>query len=62
MKKRVVMKKWVEYLLLGLFIIALILGASDCESLLTFITTHIISLIMLVFIALMFVFYGRDGD
>lgn len=62
MKKRVIMKKWVEYLLLGLFVIALILGASDCESLYTFIISHIVSLIILIFIALMFVFYGRDGD
>lgn len=62
MKKKLVMKKWMEKLLLVIGLIAVLMGASDCDNTKVFLITHGLAFVILLFIALMFVFYGRDGD
>lgn len=62
MKKKLVMKSWVEKLLLVIGLIAVLMGASDCDNTKYFMITHAVAFIILFIIALMFVFYGREGD
>lgn len=62
MKKKLVMKGWVEKLLLVIGLIAVLMGASDCDNIKVFLIIHGLAFIILLFIALMFVFYGREGE
>ena len=62
MKKKLVMKSWVEKLLLVIGLIAVLMGASDCDDTKVFLITHGLAFVILLLISLMFVFYGRDGD
>lgn len=47
MKKRV-LKKWVLYGLVGINIMALLVMTSECDDLKLFITTHLLSAIILI--------------
>ena len=62
MKKKLVMKKWVEKVLLVIGLMAVLIGASDYEDTLTFVITHIGAIIVLGLIAVAFVLYGRESD
>jgi hypothetical protein len=61
-KKRLVMKGWVEKVL-GVIAIALVMIiASECDNEMIFILSHIGAGIMLVLISIIFTKYGRDCD
>ena len=62
MKKKLVMRKWVEVVLLIMLFVALIIGMSECDNELIFIVSHFIDIIVLGFIGFMFLFYGRESD
>lgn len=59
MKKKLVMKKWVEKVLLVFLLILLFIGASDCENTLAFILIHLGVILCGLGILGMFTYYGR---
>ena len=60
MKRKLVMRKWVEYILLGVLFVAIIVAMSDIENEEIFIITHVADLIIIIFIGLAFMIYGRE--
>lgn len=62
MKKRLVMKKWVEVVLLIVLFIGVIIGMSDTNNEELFIISHIADMVVIVVIGVMFFFYGRELD
>lgn len=62
MKKRLVMKKWVEVVLLIVLFIGIIIGMSDTKNEELFIVSHIVDMVVMVLIGVMFFFYGRELD
>ena len=62
MKKRIVLKKWVENLLLIIMVLAVLVIASDCISTGVFLISHAIAVVILVGSARVIEKYGRDND
>ena len=62
MKKKIVMKRWVEVVLIIVAFICMLICMSECDDTSTFIFSHILGGIILVLIGMMFMSYGREGD
>ena len=62
MKKKLVMKKWVEVVLLVMSFICLLVAMSDYDNTITFAIFHIIAGVVLILIGMMFMSYGRSDD
>lgn len=62
MRRKLVMRKWVEYILLGILFIAIIIGMSDIENEELFLTVHIADLFIITIIGIMFMFFGRENN
>lgn len=62
MKKKLVMKRWVEVVLEIIAFICVLICMSECDDTSTFIISHILGGIILVLIGMMFMSYGREGD
>ena len=60
--KKLVFKKWVQNLLLGISVIVIIISASEVEALSSFIILHAICGLILTLIAVLLFKYGRDYD
>ena len=60
--KKLVFKKWVQNLLLGIGVIAIIISASEVEVLSSFIIIHGICGLILTLICVLLFKYGRDYD
>ena len=60
--KKLVFKKWVQNLLLGIGVIVIIISASETEALSSFIIIHGICGLILTLIAVLLFKYGRDYD
>lgn len=62
MKKKLVMKKWVEVVLIVIAFVCLLVCASECENTFTFAVSHILGGIIMLLIGFMFMSYGRESD
>lgn len=62
MKKKLVLKKWVEMLLIGILFVMLVVIASDCDSTFTFAIIHIIAGCICFLIGSLLTNYGRNFD
>lgn len=62
MKKKLVLKSWVEKLLGVIVILAIMVGASECDNLKLFVISHIVAVVIILLIAMIFLKYGRDYD
>lgn len=62
MKKRLVIKKWVEKVLLIISAVALVVVASDSDSTKIFLITHLTAGIVLLGSAIVLIKYGREND
>lgn len=62
MRRKLVMRKWVEYILLGVLFVAIIVGMSDIKNEELFIISHIVDLFVIIIIGIMFMFFGRESD
>lgn len=62
MKKRLVLKKWVENIILVIMALALIIIGSECDKMSAFLITHAIALIIFVASAFIINRYGRDYE
>lgn len=60
--KKLVFKKWVQNLLLGIGIIVIIISASEVEALSSFILIHGICGLILTLICVLLFKYGREYD
>lgn len=60
--KKLVLKKWVQNLLLGIAFIVIIISASEIEDLSSFIIIHGICGLILTLVAILLFKYGRDYD
>lgn len=62
MKKKLVMKKWVEVVLLVISFITLLICMSESDNTLIFATSHILGGVVLMLIAMMFMSFGRGRE
>ena len=62
MKKKIVMKKWVEVVLLIIAFICILVCMSENENTLTFFINHLLGGVILFIIGMLFVYYGRSDD
>lgn len=62
MKKRLVMKGWVEKVLGVIVILAIMIVASECNNPLMFAISHIVAGVIILLIAMVYLKYGRDCD
>lgn len=62
MKKKIVMKKWVEVVLLIIAFICMLICMSECDNTLTFFINHLLGGVILFIIGMLFVYYGRSDD
>lgn len=62
MKKKLVFKKWVEVVLLIISFICILVAMSDTDNTLTFFISHVLSGVILIIIAMLFMSYGRSDD
>ena len=62
MKKKSVMKKWVEVVLIIVAVIVGLICMSECEDTFTFAVSHILGGIVLILIAFMFMSFGRSDE
>lgn len=60
MKKRIVLKKWVEVVLGIIGLICIIICMSECDNTLTFFISHIISCGIILLISVILITYGRS--
>ena len=60
MKKRLVLKKWVEIVLAIIATIMFMIMGSECDNMLLFVTSHIGAGIIFLLIGIVLVKYGRD--
>lgn len=60
--KRLVFKKWVEYILFTMEVILFILLGGDCKDLDMFVLIHIITLALMVLIGGLLIKYGRNHE
>lgn len=62
MKKRLVLKKWVENIILVIMALALAIVSGECDKMSTFIITHVIALIIFAGSSAVLIKYGREND
>ena len=62
MKKKLVMRKWFENVILFIGGMALLVAMSECDDMLIFITSHLIAILVLSVVGCMLMFYGRESD
>ena len=62
MKKKLVLKKWVEKVLLVILLIMILIVSSECEDTMLFALTHIIGGVIALLIGMILVSYGRESD
>ena len=62
MKKKIVMKRWVEVVLEIIAFICILICMSECGDTSTFIISHIGCGIIVLLIGMMFMSYGRESD
>lgn len=62
MKKKLVMKKWVEVVLLMILFGMMFIVMSECENTLMFAISHILGGAVMILISMMFMSYGRGRD
>lgn len=62
MRKKLVLRKWVEVVLGTIFMIALLIAGSECEDTKIFIISHIGAGIVMAIVGYILVKYGRDSD
>lgn len=62
MKKKLVLKKWVEMLLLGILFIMFLIIASECDNTFIFAISHIIAGCISAVIGMILIRYGRSCD
>lgn len=62
MKKRLVLKKWVENIILVIMALAFIVITSECDKISTLIITHAIALIIFAGSSAVLSKYGREND
>lgn len=58
--KKVVLKKWLEVVLIIIDIIAFICLASDSDNLINFCIVHLIASIIFIIVSYILIKYGRD--
>ena len=62
MKKKLVMRKWVEAVLSIIAILCITICMCECENTMIFAVSHILGGVILILIAMVFMFYGRESD
>lgn len=62
MKKKLVLRGWVEKLLGVIVILAIMIVASECDNGLMFAISHIVAGVIILLIAMVYLKYGRDCD
>ena len=62
MKKKLVLRGWVEKLLGVIVILAIMIVASECDNQLLFAVSHIVAGVIILLIAMILLKYGRDSD
>ena len=62
MKKKLVLRGWVEKLLGVIVILAIMIVASECSNPLMFAISHIVAGVIILLIAMVYLKYGRDCD
>lgn len=62
MKKKIVLKKWVEVVLEIILFVCIIIGASECDNTKIFLISHIGAIILLAIVGYILIKYGRDFD
>jgi len=62
MKKKLVLRGWVEKVLGVIVILAIMIVASECNNPLMFAISHIVAGIVILLIAMIYLRYGRDRD
>lgn len=62
MKKRLVMKKWVEVVLLVILFVMMFIVMSECDNTMVFAISHILGGAIIIVIAMMFMSFGRRGE
>ena len=62
MKKKLVLRGWVEKLLGVIVILAIMIVASECNNPLMFAISHIVAGVIILLIAMVYLKYGRDCD
>ena len=62
MKKKLVLRGWVEKVLGVIVILAVMVVASECDNPLVFATSHIVAGIIILLVAIILLKFGRDSD
>lgn len=62
MKKKLVLKKGVEKILLVILFIMILIVSSECDNTILFAISHIISGVIALLIGMILVSYGRERD
>jgi len=62
MKKKLVLRGWVEKVLGVIVILAVMVVASECDNLLMFAISHIVAGIIILLVAIILLKFGRDSD
>ena len=62
MKKKLVLRGWVEKVLGVIVILAIMIVASECNNPLMFAISHIVAGVIILLIAMVYLKYGRDCD
>lgn len=60
MKRKRVLKNWVEQLLFIVFVVSFLLGISDSDMTLHFAIIHVISLLLMSLVVILLLKYGRN--
>lgn len=62
MKKKLVLRGWVEKLLGVIVILSIMIVASECNNPLVFAISHIVAGVVILLIAMLFLKFGRDCE
>lgn len=62
MKKKLVLRGWVEKVLGVIVILAIMIVASECNNPLVFAISHLVAGAIILLIAMIFIKYGRNCD
>lgn len=62
MKKKLVLRGWVEKVLGVIVILAIMIVASECNNPLVFAISHLVAGTIILLIAMVFLKYGRDCE
>jgi len=62
MKKKIVLKKWVEVVLEIVLFMSILIGASECDNMRIFIISHLGAGLVMIIVGMILVKYGRDFD